>query len=1489
MRHACCAFVAVFAGLVGVAPVSAQILPGGAPPKVVAPPQEIAHQGPSPRELERRFHQAQELVASGDYVEGLRLLQSILDADEDAFFSPDRDRPQRESSLKAETRTLIGSLPAAGRAAYEKQYGPAARRLLAEALATGDSDVLAAVVRGFFHTQAGYEAAYRLASEHLDHEWPLSAALCYQRLLATTHADDQFEPLLSIKAAISWRGAGRDDKALAVLSQLKRKYRRPAILLGGREIRLFTGGESPLDWLAATFGPPHEGTTVGPDQWTQARGDERRNAISSAGGPHLNGGWRASTLDGAANSPLDEKVLARAVGDRRVASETPDGSAFAGLPAGQPLLVDGLVIVHGLGDLRAYDAATGRLAWAASDKDQFLLDVLHSGGGPQGQAAGMSLLGQVVAHRGWNDLTWGTLSSDGEYVFCVEEGGMNGAPLAATARIQDYREHNRLMAYDVRTGRAVWETGGPRIDSSGDLDGGFFLGPPLVLDRRLYCLVEVGSEVRLFVLDPRSGRIDWSQVLTDSPAPLGDPYRRQSGLSPAYDGGILVCPVGSDQIVALDLTARNLLWRYRFRSAAEGYDPRRLQFLAVRQQQGTVLEQNLWLDPGPIVADSQILITPRDANELYCLNLLDGALAWKRPRGEGLFVAGVRHGKVLVVGKSSVQAFRLADGSEAWSEPATLPAPSGRGYLGESQYYLPLSSAEVAAIDVRDGRVTLRVRSFENRVPGNLVGVRGTIVSQGVDFVEAYRQLDSLETEVAAALAANPDDPWALATRGEIRLGQGKFGEAFADLRQVLAVRPDDVRVRELLVGSVLEGLRVDFAATRDLLPDVEGLLSEPAQRAAYHWLAAQGLLKTGEKQAAFEALLQFADPDVADAELDRVDATLLVRRDRLVRSRVQALLAGASDAERQRMQAALEARARELADATVGARRRFVDYFGTALAPSLAWRLVAPEAGREPSLAEEFRLQNLAGSTDREVATSAAARLVEMLLAAERPRDAAQIYAGIVQKQAAVPASEESTWRELSAKWLKNDEFHSALAAPTDWPRGRIDVAVDATLATGGGGGRQYFVPFEKDRSPFFNAASLEISPQLQHITARDGLGRKMWRRPLTLPAALPFSNVQLNRACARDHLLLISVGMQLIAVDTLAASDRAGPRELWRTSLSDFPQGAAIPRLMRRFRRQLPNQHQEVLGGIGPLTRDHLVIVRGEKLLALEPLTGKHLWIREGVKDGLELFGDDEYLVAAGDGRDAVVCRTLDGEVVRTAQLPPAGSRLDTFGRHLVTWRPEAEELALFDPLTEKPVWRRQFDRDALVTIVDGAEVAVLEPAGRLTLLTVADGHERWMANITPPSPNTEQLVMLRWHEGYLLICNERVPGGNNPWMPPAAGNLPVHGDLYAFDRATGRKLWPAPTRVEHQGLDLSQPAELPIIAFWRPTDGRQGNNPTSFGMLCIDKRTGRIVYDARLEEAVYYVDFDASAEKRQINLKLLASGLRLTFTDEPWPNAR
>ena len=169
----------------------------------------------------------------------------------------------------------------------------------------------------------------------------------------------------------------------------------------------------------------------------------------------------------------------------------------------------------------------------------------------------------ALDQRVWVDLAYGTLSSDGAYVFSVEDLPLdvvlpnnrivfraNGVRQLAPGGPRPY---NRLAAHDIRTGKLKWELGGPKGEFELRLAATTFLGPPLPLGDRLYVLTDSGGEIRLLALDPSSGDVDWSQQLVVAEwNVLQDPIRRLSGASPSYADGVLVCPTSAGAVVAVD-------------------------------------------------------------------------------------------------------------------------------------------------------------------------------------------------------------------------------------------------------------------------------------------------------------------------------------------------------------------------------------------------------------------------------------------------------------------------------------------------------------------------------------------------------------------------------------------------------------------------------------------------------------------------------------------------------------------------------------------------------------------------------------------------------------------------------------------------------------------------------------------------------------------------------------------------------------------------
>jgi hypothetical protein len=545
--------------------------------------------------------------------------------------------------------------------------------------------------------------------------------------------------------------------------------------------------------------------------------------------------------------------------------------------------------------------------------------------------------------------------------------------------------------------------------------------------------------------------------------------------------------------------------------------------------------------------------------------------------------------------------------------------------------------------------------------------------------------------------------------------------------------------------------------------------------------------------------------------------------------------------------------------------------------------------------LEDEFLSLKLAQSVDSETAASAAARCALLLIDADQPRDAGVLMERIERDWPETPALDGKSGRELVAAWKRRSDVGPFVAPSDPWPTGQVLVERDHTVGNPTGNAA-FRIPFEGARGPFFENSTLEVGGNWQNFVVRDAWSRPVWK--LALDDQIQPANYALNRVWARDHFLLVSIGAQVLAIDALGTADAPGPRLLWRMNLADLAIGhVSIPR-GGAMRGRLPiNQFGEPPGAIGPISRDAVILQKGRKLMALDPFSGKPLWIRDGVLPGSELIGDDAFLciippdanpIAPGT---AVVVRMLDGEIVGNRVLPQANVRLEPIESGYLTWQSVAgrQELARFDIVGERVAWKRGFSIDALATIIDSETAGILEPEGRFAVVSLKDGHVEYESTVETFG-TAQQIFVQKDRDQYILFCNEPLEladGAGIAQISPLPQNLFIHGKIHGFDRHTGKRTWT--TRMERQGYDPNQPAALPILTFFatRVEQKPPGRAEQRMSLTCVDKRTGRVVFDDRqLDEPYPSIEFLPDLDERQIELRLVRSTLRLKFTDKPWP---
>jgi outer membrane protein assembly factor BamB len=1466
------------------------------------------------------FGRARLLLEEARYAEVVQCLGAILENPNDFFFRPDPNAASY-SSLKSEAQRLLGGMSHQGRELYELQFGPVARRMLQDAAAAGDADGLAEVSRRFFHTQAGYEATLLLGLHHLDQARPMAGALTLQRLRETSPGADRFEPALSLALAACWFRAEMPDKARHALAGLAGFRGESGVEIGGEEVPWFgTDGDS-LVWLAGLLGPE---STVGKKEtnhWTMLHGDPSRNVSTGASRPLLNKRWRVPTTGYPEVEALIQQVRREQVDE--------DGPLLPGL---HPLVVDDVVLMRTTKNLLAVDLPTGKRIWEVPVEDPFegLLDPAPGtmrSQGPQLQTA--------LRLRMWADATFGTLASDGRLVFSIEDLPLETGLLyrqqvlfnalqPSTATVP--MPFNRLAAYDVKSGKLIWHVGGSTEQYGLPLGGAFFLGPPLPLMGNLYVLAEITGEIRLVALGADKGDFLWNQQLAIADRDVvSDPLRRLSGVSPSFADGILVCPTANKAVVALELTTRSLLWGYTY-AAEDLPSDQAAMFLASRQERDPD-PSGRWLDSSVVLADSHVLVTPVDSDQLHCLSLVDGRLLWKQDREDDCYLACVHDGKAVLVGRERIRALDLRDGRPAWDgREVEIPPgshPSGTGLYSGKSYYLPLSSAQVLSIDLETGRAEKAFTSRHHDVPGNLVAYRDKIISQRADGVEAYYQLDALRDQVKRRLE-DAEDVEALTLQGEILWDDGNLDEAVESFRRAWTLAPSIFR-RKALLAALFEGLSSDFSDYRLRTDEIGRLIEEPSEEATLLRLTAVGFAGAAEFGAAIDRYQKLIDLDLLNRGMEQVDDALSVRRDRWIRTQLTALREHAPPDFHEEMDAWIRRRLQAAVDeGTPEAVRRFLEYFDSQPAADEArGELVRHLRASGGLLALELVLKGEQRRSDSPGAARATAELATAFHEAGRAQDAAVYYETLGAQFADVPCRNGQTGRQLREALGPDDQIQRWLAPESPWPVGEVAVEVGGAAQDRAGGVRQLALEFRGNRAPFFSDVTIEYEQTPPGLVARDGYGRKQWQLPLDEFAPQDYFGVGHGVMCvdALDHLLLLSVGDKILAIDTLGAAGDASPRVIWRQDLN-------LPDVDSIRRQQLRNRLGNAPGGMGgirfsgslypfvdsaeAISEQVICFKRLHQLVGVDPLSGDPLWIREGVRPDSTVFGDQEVvLVVPSEQTTAMVLRASDGQLLGQREIPDERERITPVGRRLLVlrslggrsvlrlvdpWKGQDHEDRSAESAEEPPaendvVWStRRFDDDASLFLLNDEAVAIFEPNGKFLLVDLADGRKIIDRKLQAEETLTEILVF-RWAEQYLLVTNTQqgpvdLSRRNIYGM---AGTKINRGHVYAFDRE-GNPLWPSPALVENYFLPISQPSRLPVLTFacaiqQNRAPGTAQRTP-KVAVLCLDKRNGRVVCEEEISDAPNPFQLIGDPEKKTVEIRLPGNVITMTFTDRPLP---
>jgi outer membrane protein assembly factor BamB/tetratricopeptide (TPR) repeat protein len=1416
-------------------------------------------------DLVRQVRIARELIKQGQFEEAIGGVGEILQLKANYVFRPDRGT-ELFRSLRAEAEGILDDLPLVELKKYEALFGHLARSQYNDALEDRDMQALANVQQQFLYTNAGSKAALLLGAYYRNAGQHHLSSLYLQRVLNRSGADRDMQLAARFELSINYSLQGDAQRASELLVEWKRQFNRPSMTLQGEEVPLFGEDEDPVLWLRRVtgFSDPIK------DSWLVWSGDLSGNV------PRFESPWPKAHSVG----PAVDKIVSSSV-DRiwKQVSARRLGTA----PTIQPVVVGDLLITRTMTGLSALNRSTGKVVWQVPAENSLTRLLALNSSLLSGR---QEKIDAGVRRRMLQDISWGAISSNGRYVFATEDvtfdmgydynSVVTQLDGTRSSNFSDYGRENMIAAYELTTGKLIWQLGTGFGTSTSEIAGGRFLGPPVPIDDLLYGVIEFDTGTRLVQINADNGEVKGQWILTTreivkrttSAYMLATPNTVARIAPPACRDGVLVCPTLDNRFVAIDIINGAVLWMHRM-EAEHKIDPRRIN--AAMKKSMEDLKANStdhWLASTAILWRDLALLTTSSGEELHCVELGSGKQKWSVSRHDGLYVGGIENGVAIVVGRASVRGINVEDGTEAWKD---VPYPSsaiplGRGYIGDSTLHVPLSSGEIVRIDVASGRVVSRLQTDSTQPLGNLIPIGNDVFSVSLYGIQRFVPF-SVEEKRQIAQLGSQTDAKSIFEMARIDLGRGRLDKGIERLLEARELEQNDARDEILLQSLILLQPR-DSQQFLKIADNIDGFLPQRAPNS--DWLRfADHLADAGRLPRALD-IFESAVEHLDESKSLPASAARTVRSDRLLATKLSNLFERLDEEKRQNWLARFEP---FVAEAT--SSRKVSMFLEHPMSQQKLLKLAADFGAKKEFPQAMACLTPLIGRSDSNVSQEAIESYAKLMEQAKRPWETAFIRA----RDGDVVAA-DSPWKSLwnfdSVKKEEKDTKNRNSSHPL---RGQLTPMLFDT----------------NDDNPLcemtfvYDARSLKL------------FGNDRWSRK-RVEVQLPKMEARLSGSLSPYYMAyhIVAVGHTLVGYrgDIVFAVDCSGTEAklLWHKKLwqsEDIQSGMFnVLAQMRVARMQIRNRNiasapRSICAG-----DDYACFHSRDGLVAVEPTTGNVIWTRDDVPMGCDLVGGSEHIVASSlAGEPSFVFRASDGVLLRRAKLPRVYDRVAIVhgtSVFLVDAEAKKKKVTRFNPADGEFLWSREIPAESLVASWRN-EIAILSIQGKAEFLDSATGESQLTSEIGDLK-NAEHLTLMRFGDKRLLAVDIQEPNKKrSPIFRRAyVGQKFLDGKLFAVNVSDGKKAWEQD--VEGQLFNVQQPSLTPIFLMANRFQGAVANGnfgyryqPPELRVLCLDVRNGDKLYERTQKNWGYMASYllDMSTEKANTySLEIYDKTINLEF---------
>lgn len=1438
----------------------------------------------------------------------------LLDAQEDLLLAGGHVGPnvlgpgesRTHAGARSQLRSIAQSAPPAFHEAYSEQFDATARIRFRKAIQSGQRRQLTSLFRRYELTSSAQNILQLLTADARARGDSANLALLLKKIESQHHNPP---PELKLELATAWLQAGFPSEAQQAICDLTQHAGFGTTLATGDQTWVLPATKEEIAVWTKQLAP--SSVTTPQATWLNSQGNLAGYRPHVQQSPTLQGIWQRSLFETVA-FPEFASVLKRL--------EQFAFSAFRNAPVGpaQPLVTDDRVIVQGAGTIQAIDRQSGQLIWESTRFNRQLKSALQTIVNSPQESQRFVVAAQIISEAPQNHVR-GQMVSDGKLLFCVEETSQGMAsPIVPTASTAGNQDFNILRVYDVATGRLLGQVGGltgmPSNKSTRLLSAVYFLGAPLLLNDRILILAEDKQGIHLLDLrlNPGPGSeslnfelVDRQRLLVPKYELHVHPVRRFAGITPTFGDGLIICHGCDEHVLAVDANDLSLRWIHRYRSnvnakeLGNGHPVLGNAFSDADSRRRDRMQRAH--DSTARIVGNQMILMPRDSDQVICLDVHTGTQLWNRPRDQLKYVAGFTNDSVVLAGPTELISLRRTDGKLIWQHVLDNISIAGQPAATDRLIYLPADDGQLIVLSLTTGRKLLQQQVSDSR-PGNLISVDGQLLAQSNLSITSWTAAPTVETRPLASIQEallREDIPSAI--DGLTRLIESTSPEHKQPLRQMLA-------------DQLLESLRLDFQANRHLVAQLQTLIDESSLSVSQiadtlkqslgmtlldvlelpsHWAGIQGPRATQDRmeQLVIQGLVvqQNLEPEelivqisgalrgaltqpqrdqragrvrrlsashtaaVINTVLNRLEATTRTQVVQALRPLVQQILATTGDESL----ALHQAQFCWLAGLSQCLMREQVhDRLPGSIRAAFYHSFLASTATSIQPTAADLRSFWNSSSTD------APPNLLQLAAKEDGPfNDAAGRVADLQRIR-------QPRHKHLSPV-VEIGDARSARALP-DPTIGSVRKTIPLHGAPGNYRGWQF--------------TRLQREPG---ILAIDSEGHRRWTFDYSSHETGSrrygvSGGIQQPTYCvALGQLLALIEDGDLIMLDGDVEND-APPRIVWRVKLASvLPDPTNHQNKARAWERTaIYDRQPDGLAPLGPVTEFGIPLFRGHRLVILNPWSGAVMWFEEGLPDDCRMLAQGDQLVLLSVATGQVQVRNMrDGSVVRTGELPAwweeANLNYDTSVRQIdlekgtiVPWRVAVEGTRcliftltpgnaaflcydLANPALEGPelVWQVQLPENSVFSNVSNGLVAILQNQNHLQIRQIFDG-KIVVDQLVPPAESCERLY-LRKSGNRLIVLTHCVSNYEAPF--PVIGAVPVHGPIYAFDAGTGASAWNSTSNQQSIKTlnpdNAPMPASAPLLVlvkrnFSPVTPG----NPirSSFSTQILDVDDGSVLYE-------------------------------------------